>query len=57
VAVVLWVAVSLGFKLYVENLGNYNVAYGSIGRGIALMLWFYLSGIVLLIGGGVECRD
>ena len=53
----LWVAVSLGFKLYVENLWNYNVAYGSIGRGIALMLWFYLSGIVLLIGGGVECRD
>ena len=51
VAVVLWVVVSLGFKLYVENFGNYNVAYGSLGGGIVLMLWVYLSGIALLIGG------
>ena len=56
VAVVLWVAVSLGFKLYVENFGNYNVAYGSIGGGIVLMLWFYLSGIALLIGGELNAE-
>jgi len=56
VAVVLWVAVSLGFKLYVENFGNYNVAYGSIGGAIVLMLWFYLSGIALLIGGELNAE-
>src|SRR5262249_52842998 len=56
VAVVLWVVVSLGFKLYVENFGNYNVAYGSIGGAIVLMLWFYLSGIALLIGGELNAE-
>src|SRR5262249_55548609 len=56
VAVVLWVVVSLGFKLYVENFGNYNVAYGSIGGGIVLLMWFYLSGIVLLIGGQLNAE-
>ena len=56
VAVVLWLAVSLGFKLYVDNFGNYNVAYGSIGGAIVLMLWFYLSGIALLIGGELNAE-
>jgi membrane protein len=56
VAVVLWLVVSVGFKLYVENFGNYNVAYGSIGGGIVLLMWFYLSGIVLLIGGELNAE-
>ncbi|MGQ0811475.1 MAG: YihY/virulence factor BrkB family protein [Nitrospiraceae bacterium] len=53
-AVVMWLIVSLGFKLYVENFGNYNAAYGSIAGVIVLMLWFYLSGIVLLSGGEIN---
>ena len=56
VAVVLWVVVSLAFKLYVENFGNYNVASGSLGGGIVLLMWFYLSGIVLLIGGELNAE-
>jgi len=56
VAVVLWVVVSLGFKLYVENFANYNVAYGSIGGAIVLLMWFYLSGIALLIGGELNAE-
>ena len=56
VAVVLWVVVSLGFKLYIENFGNYNVAYGSLSGAIVLILWFYLSGIVLLIGGELNAE-
>jgi len=38
-AVVLWVIVSLGFKLYAENLMNYNLLYGSITGVIVLMIW------------------
>jgi len=56
VAVVLWLVVSLGFKLYVENFANYNVAYGSIGGAIVLLMWFYLSGIALLIGGELNAE-
>jgi membrane protein len=55
-AVVTWLAVSLGFKFYVENFGNYNAAYGSIGGMIVLLLWFYLSGVALLVGGEINAE-
>lgn len=47
----LWIMVSLAFKFYVEKLMNYDVVYGSITGVIVLMIWLYLSGLVLLIGG------
>jgi membrane protein len=43
--------VSLAFEFYVEKLMNYDVVYGSITGVIVLMIWLYLSGIALLIGG------
>jgi membrane protein len=55
-AVAAWLAVSLAFKLYAENFGHYNAAYGSIAGVIVLMLWFYLSGMVLLIGGEINAE-
>ncbi|TFG60862.1 MAG: YihY/virulence factor BrkB family protein [Nitrospirales bacterium] len=51
VAVLLWILVSLAFKFYVEKLMNYDVVYGSITGVIVLMIWLYLSGLALLIGG------
>ena len=54
VAVTLWMLSSLGFKYYVENFGTYNIAYGSLAGIIVLMLWLYISGLVLLIGGEVD---
>ncbi len=56
VAVALWLAGSLGFKLYVDNFGNYNVAYGSLGGVVIVMLWFYVSSVVLLIGGEINAE-
>ncbi len=53
-AVVMWLLVSLAFKYYVTNFGNYNAAYGSIGGVIVLMLWLYISGIVILLGGEIN---
>lgn len=49
-AAVSWALVSGGFRLYVANFGNYNQAYGAIGAVIVLMLWLYMSGLVLLVG-------
>ena len=49
-----WIIVSLGFSYYVNNFGNYSSTYGSIGGIIVLMLWLYISGIVLLIGGQIN---
>jgi membrane protein len=51
VATLLWQLVSLGFAFYVDHFGNYSQTYGSIGAIIVLMLWFYLTGMVLLTGG------
>ncbi|API91312.1 putative ribonuclease-like protein YfkH [Virgibacillus pantothenticus] len=50
-ATVAWQLVSLGFSYYVSNIGNYSAMYGSLGAVIALMIWFYLSGIIILTGG------
>lgn len=55
-AVLLWICLSLAFKLYVTNFGNYNAAYGSIGGVIVLMLWLYLSGTVILLGGEINAE-
>jgi membrane protein len=54
VGVFLWLAVSFGFKLYLSFFNNYTVTYGSIGTVIILMMWFYLSGIAILVGGEVN---
>lgn len=50
-AVVLWVILSLGLKYYVEHFINYNAVYGSITGFIILMMWLYVSGLALLLGG------
>jgi membrane protein len=54
VAVVLWLAVSFGFRLYLHFFNSYSVTYGSLGALIVLMLWFYFTGLAILIGGEVN---
>jgi membrane protein len=56
VALVLWLAMSYGLRLYVENFADYGATYGSIGGVILLMLWLYLSGLVLLIGAEINAE-
>lgn len=50
-ATVFWQLVSLGFSFYVSTMGNYSATYGSLGAVIVLMIWFYISGIIIMIGG------
>ena len=51
---VVWAAVSLGLRAYVSHFANYNATYGSIGGVILLLLWLYLSGMALLVGGEIN---
>jgi len=53
-ATVGWQIISLAFSSYVSNFGNYTATYGSLGGVIILMLWFFLSGIILVIGGEIN---
>lgn len=50
IATALWIASSFAFKFYVTNVADYSATYGTIGGIIVTMLWFYVSGLALLIG-------
>lgn len=56
VAVVLWVVVSIGFRIYLRYFDHYGATYGSLGAVIVLMLWFYFTGAAILIGGEVNAE-
>jgi len=53
-AVIAWVVASLGFSFYLANFANYSVIYGSLGAAFALLLYFYISAAVLLMGAEVN---
>ena len=55
VATVLWICVSLILKVYVTSFADYN-AYGAVGGVIVLMLWFYVSGLAILVGAELNAE-
>lgn len=56
VATILWLAVTLLFRLYVTNFGSYNKTYGTIGAVIVVLTWMYLTMLVILIGGELNAE-
>lgn len=56
VAAVLWLLGSLAFRFYVVNFGSYNETYGTIGGVMVLLLWLYLSGLVVIIGAEMNAE-
>ena len=42
------------FVLYTRNLGNFNALYGTFGSVVALLLWIYLSGSIIILGGCIS---
>lgn len=53
-ATILWFVISIGFSFYVSNFANYSSTYGSLGGVIVLMLWLYLTGLILMLGGEIN---
>jgi membrane protein len=49
-----WLVASLGLRVYVHYFNNYSATYGSLGTVIILLTWFYLSGLMLLLGGEIN---
>lgn len=56
VASVLWALASAGFSIYAKEFGNFNKTYGSFGAIIVLMMWFYISSFVILVGGELNAE-
>ena len=52
----LWLLASLGFRYYVINVTHYTETYGALGGAMVLLLWFYLSGFVLLLGAVMNAK-
>jgi membrane protein len=50
VFIVGWLAMSYGFGLYVSNFGSYNATYGALGGIVVLLVWFYLTSFLLVLG-------
>jgi len=48
------IATSLGFRFYTATIARYNEIYSALGGVIVLMIWFYLSGAVVLMGGQIN---
>jgi membrane protein len=55
-AVVLWIAASTGFGIYVANFASYNSTYGSLGAVIVFLVWLWISNLALLFGAELDAQ-
>ncbi len=56
IGVLLWIIASLGFRFYLQFFNSYSATYGSLGAVVILLLWFYITGLAILIGGEINAE-
>ena len=56
VATLLWIAASLGLQVYLKMAGSFNETYGTLGGAMVLLLWLYITGIAILVGGELNAE-
>jgi membrane protein len=57
VAVVLWIAISVGFSIYVDQFSSYNATYGSAAGVVVLLMWLWLSVYAVLLGAEINAQS
>jgi membrane protein len=55
-ATALWIGGSLALRAYVVNFGSYNETYGAIGGVMVLLLWLYITGLIIVIGAEMNAE-
>lgn len=53
-AIIGWIGISLAFAYYINNFNNYTYMYGSIGGVFFLLIWLYISSIIILLGAEIN---
>jgi membrane protein len=56
IATVVWVGASWAFSFYLQNFADYNATYGSLGAVIGLMMWTWISVIILIVGAEINAE-
>jgi len=56
IGILSWLAASLGLRVYLHFYNSYSVTYGSLGAVIILLTWFYITGLMLLIGAEINSQ-
>jgi membrane protein len=49
-----WLIASLGLRVYIHFFNNFSFTYGSLGAVIILLTWFYITGLMLLLGAEIN---
>lgn len=56
IATIIWVAASIGFAFYVDNFGSYAKNYGALAGVVVLLLWFWITALVVLVGAEINAE-
>lgn len=55
-ACVLWIAASIGFSVYADNFGSYQESFGTLAGAIVLLMWLWISALVVLLGAKLNAE-
>ena len=56
VGCLLWIVASAGFAFYVSNFGSYNESFGTLAGVIVLLMWFWISAFIILLGAELNAE-
>jgi membrane protein len=56
IGIIGWLASSFGLRVYLRYFNSYTMAYGSLGAVIILLTWFYLTGLMILLGAEINSQ-
>jgi membrane protein len=56
IAATLWLAATALFAVYVRSVGSYDRTYGAIGGVIVLLMWFYISSLIVVLGAEINAE-